>query len=75
LLIDTQTDALETNPQPPTAGQETGLSTELRALRAALDRAAELERPKTVVPDATGSGHDPSADAALRDQLAHLGYL
>jgi len=75
LLIDTVADPIETNPQPPTSTQETELAAELKALRAALDRAAELERPKTVVSEATKAGRDPSAEAALKEQLAHLGYL
>jgi arylsulfatase A-like enzyme len=75
LLVDLVADPLELQPAVPTPAQESALATELKALRAGLDRAAELERPKTVVSAATRTGRDPSADAALKEQLEHLGYL
>ena len=71
LLIDLEADPMEMSPRSVTPQQETALSVPLRALRAALDRAAELERPKTV-PRATDSAQ---RDEALAEQLAHLGYL
>ncbi len=75
LLIDTVTDPVELHAAAPTPAQEIALSAELAALRTALDRAAELERPKTVVSEATRTGRSQSAEAALKEQLQHLGYL
>lgn len=75
LLIDLETDPVEVNPQPVTSEQEVALRAELTLLRSALDRAAELERPKTVVSEATRHGGDADKEAALKEQLQHLGYL
>lgn len=69
LLIDLVADPVEMNPRAVTSEQETSLAVPLRRLRTALDRAAELERPKTV---AKGNAQ---RDEALAEQLAHLGYL
>lgn len=69
LLTDLEADPVEMNPRAVTAEQEQTFAPSLRVLRAALDRAAELERPKTV---AQGNAR---RDEALAEQLAHLGYL
>ncbi|MDP1793594.1 MAG: sulfatase [Acidimicrobiales bacterium] len=70
LLVDLEADPVEMNPRAVTPSQEVEHAAALRVLRAALDRAAELERPKTV----PRSGQ-PDRDEALAEQLAHLGYL
>jgi arylsulfatase A-like enzyme len=73
LLVDLRSDPLEQRPAPPSADQEVALRAELRLLRDALDRAAELERPKTPVP--ADGGDDGAEDERLSEQLRHLGYL
>jgi arylsulfatase A-like enzyme len=69
LLVDLVADPVEVSPRAVTPAQETELAAPLRNLRNALDRAAELERPKTV------AKHTAQRDEALAEQLAHLGYL
>ncbi len=71
LLVDLVADPIEMNPRAVTSAQEVALAAVLRPLRAALDRAAELERPKTV----PRPGQSDTRNDALAEQLAHLGYL
>lgn len=74
LLVDLHADPLEERPAPPSPAQEAEHRDALDCLRLALDRAAELERPKTAVPT-EGAGATAVEDERLADQLRHLGYL
>lgn len=74
LLIDLHSDPLEEHPRAPSPAQESELGGALTLLRVALDRAAELERPKTPEPP-KDSGRSAIEDERLAEQLRHLGYL
>ncbi|HVV37386.1 MAG TPA: sulfatase-like hydrolase/transferase [Acidimicrobiales bacterium] len=69
LLVDLGTDPLEVAPVAPVASTSADAAV-LAKLRRALDVAAESERPKTPVPTSAAA-----EDAALVEQLRHLGYL
>ncbi len=70
LLVDLSDDPSEVRPASPSTEQETTHAATLKLLRRALDTATETELPKTPVGSAT-----PGDDAALAEQLRHLGYL
>ena len=74
LLIDLTLDPIETRPAAPTPAQETEFAPQLKLMRTALDRAAELERPATVAPTAT-DGASAAEQEHIAEQLRHLGYL
>jgi arylsulfatase A-like enzyme len=73
LLVDLRTDPIETRPAAPTPAQETEFAASLKLMRTALDRAAELERPRAVpLDDDAVSGAE---EEHIAEQMRHLGYL
>ena len=73
-FVDLIIDPLEERPVRLASELDPELDAAVAPLRAALDRAADLERPKAVAKPEDSPG-DATSRAQLEDQLAHLGYL